>query len=180
MFLYEDLKTTKHLKEMHDCTQFFIAREDQTIEFPYVYGPYNRIDTLSKIGDSLFGCSFYNISSDANGNNIEYAQLEMISIGLIPLFDYDWSLHTKIENISINILDYFGIFLKKDLSNAEECANKLEEIYNNLDLRKKYIDSSYEYIQSFSSNVVFLNMIETMNTFTSKNVEIKNKVKKLF
>ncbi|MDD5651148.1 MAG: hypothetical protein PHF86_12160 [Candidatus Nanoarchaeia archaeon] len=183
MFKFSDMKTSKHNIEMFDCTdskKFYTIRSKQDIQLPYVYGPYEREKTLNEIGDSLFGCSFYNINSDANGNNIEYAQLEMISVGLIPLFDYDWSLHTKINNISLNTIINFGIFLKKDLSNAEECAFNMNEIFLNLELRKKYYDTSFESIQVYSSDVVFKKMIDTMQNFKQLSYSIPFKKRTLF
>jgi hypothetical protein len=183
MFKFEDMKTSKHNIEMIDCTdekKFYVNRSEQSNELPYVYGPYDRIKTLSSIGDSLFGCSFYNIDENANGNNIEYAQLEMIGIGLIPFFDYDWSIHTKVNNISINSIDNFGVFLKKDLSNAKECADKLEEIYLNTSLRKKYLDTSFQAVEGYSSKIVFKEMIENMINFDITNDIKINKKRGLF
>lgn len=130
--------------------------EENDINLPYVYGPYIWDSGLNAISNGMFGAEFFNIT-EGQGNILEYAQLEIIGAGLIPVFDYDWSISTKtLDNCTYNSIENFGLFLKKDLSNAEEISYKMNEIYNNSDLFDKYLKSSYEVaFNNFDSSISF-------------------------
>lgn len=134
--------------------------EENDTNLPFVYGPYNRIDGINAVSNGSFGCDFFNIT-EGQGNILEYAQLEVIGVGLIPVFDYEWSIKTKtIDDITYNSINNFGLFLKKDLSNAEEISNKMNEIYEDKSIFKKYIDTSFEVAyENFDSSNSFKDLL---------------------
>jgi hypothetical protein len=135
----------------------------QDRNLPYVYGPYDRLKTLKEIANNMFGVSFYNLKPEMLGNNMEFAQIEMIVIGLIPLFDYDYGSNLKINGTPLKDIPYFGLFLKKDLSNAEEVAQKMVEIANSEELFNKYLETSLSTIAQYNKNNAFIKTVGYLN-----------------
>ena len=128
-------RKTRHMVEIHDCSypnrDYYVKRENQVKnKFPFVYGIYNRNEILKEINNNLFGCSFYDIPEikykDIETIDIEYAQIEMIASGLIPLFDFDWGDRNYFNDEKIR-KSKIGVFLKKDLSHIY-CKNLKVEI----------------------------------------------------
>ena len=156
MFKFPGNVKDRHGVEMIDCTRkdVNVTPEQQTTELPYVYGPYVRSEGLENVSKSLFGVDFFNIIYE-NYKNLEYAHLEIIGASTIPLFDYGWGSNTQIQDgTKLTDIDNYGLFLKSDLSNAEEVASKMNEIANNPELAQLYIDTSYEVTKnSFDSKV---------------------------
>ena len=163
IYKFEDSKTDRHMIEIYDSSMpqkdYFVKREKQKqTVLPYVYRYYNREEILKQITNNLFGCSFYDIPEmiKFSALDIEYTQIEMIASGLIPLFDFNWAVRNNIE-----MNEKIGIFLKKDLSNAEECLEEIERIFKINKLRKEYLNNSYELIkQNNDSDIVFKRMIK--------------------
>ena len=109
----------------------------------YIFGEYVRTDGLMMMSKNAFGCNFFNLKNPlCTGDILEYSIHEIIDMGTIPLLDYDTGKHTYIYENGVRtnktILDEgAGIFIKKDLSNIEECLNQMDDImsseekYNN-------------------------------------------------
>lgn len=117
-----------------------------------VCGPYNWEEGIEELSNSMFGVSFYNLKPEMYGDNIEYAQVEMIGVGCIPIFDYHFGEHVHAyengykTNKRLIDIPYFALFLKKDLSNLEEIAHQIKEISNNIELQKNYRKCSFDVI----------------------------------
>jgi len=159
-FMFKDLENNKEYNgiRMIDCTNpkksCYVPKEKQTPGLPYVYGPYNRFEALESLSHSLFNCNFFNMK-ESFGDLLEYATLEGIAIGTIPVLDYDFGVKSGLIDV-----ENFGLFLKEDLSNAEEIADRMEEIWNNLSLRQKYLDVSRDTAEWFCSQNAFGEMLE--------------------
>lgn len=163
-----------HEKQIHDCTigeKSIVASKDQKTRKPYVYGPYIRKEGLEGISYGLFGASFFNIVrkkdniiKETHGRSTDFAQLEMIAVGLIPVFDYNWSVNTKtLDGRTYNEIPYFGLFLKRDLSNAKEIAEEMNKIANNKNLANKYIRTGDKIVrENFSTEIVFKEIINNI------------------
>ena len=163
---------------IHDCTisrDSVIPSKYQKTRKPYVYGPYIRKEGLEEISYSLFGASFFNIVrkketpdglviKETGGRSTDFAQLEMIAVGLIPVYDYDWSVDTRtLDGKTYNEIPYFGLFLKKDLSNAGEIAVRMNEIANSRSLANKYIRTGDKIIrENFSTEIVFKEIVNNI------------------
>ena len=148
----------------------------------YIFGPYDYVDGMETLSSSLVGADFYHLSADAYGDNFEYAQCEIVGVGTIPMFDYHWAencsvFNSKGQNTGKKFvdLDTYGLFVKKDLSNVEEIVDKINDIYSNKALHKKYLDCSYEITQAHcDSNWIFQKLVDDVNELQKTKV-IKTK-----
>ena len=133
----------------------------------YIFGPYDYIDGMETLSSSLVGADFYHLNADAYGDNFEYAQCEIIGVGTIPMFDYHWSENCwiyedgkKTDKRFVD-LDTYGLFIKKDLSNVEEIVEKINDIYSNKALHKKYLECSFEVTRNHcDSQWIFQKLID--------------------
>jgi glycosyltransferase involved in cell wall biosynthesis len=124
-----------------------IANDDLMINgqriknFCYVFDEYKREDGMMIMSNSAFGCNFYHLKDDGcYGDNFEYTIFEMIDAGTIPLLDwnmgnachlYTWSDDGQ-ETVGKSALELgLGIFIKKDLSNLDECLKQMDELTSN-------------------------------------------------
>jgi hypothetical protein len=116
----------------------------------YIFGPYDYVDGMETLSSSLVGADFYHLNADAYGDNFEYAQCEIIGVGTVPMFDYHWAENCwayqdgkKTEKRFVD-LDEYGLFVKKDLTNVEEVVQKINDIYSNKALHKRFLECSFE------------------------------------
>lgn len=128
-----------------------IDNDKRDFDHIYVFGPYNYEDGMEGLSNSLCGADFYHLDKDAYGNNFEYAQCEIVGIGCIPMFDYHFGENCYVFDKNGNNtgkrfidLDTYGLFVKKDLSNVPETIDKINLIYSNKALKKKYLECSFE------------------------------------
>lgn len=118
----------------------------------YTFGPYDWEDGVKALSNSLFGASFYHLPPATYGDNIEYAQVEMVGVGCIPIFDYGFGesvcAYKNGKSTGIRLIDIpnFALFLKKDLSNLQEVAQQIEEIRKSPELQEKYRKTSFDVI----------------------------------
>jgi hypothetical protein len=125
-----------------------IALNDSMIDTPrqkgwcYVFDAYKRDEGLKCVATSAFGCDFFHLKDDnCYGDNLEYVVFETIQMGSIPVLDwnagnacYMYDENTKRLNSTMLELG-MGIFIKKDLSNLDECLAQMDELMND---PKKY------------------------------------------
>lgn len=127
-----------------------ISEANRNLDKVYIFGPYDYIDGMETLSSSLVGADFYHLNADAYGDNFEYAQCEIIGVGCVPMFDYHWAENCwvyhdgkKTEKRFVD-LDEYGLFVKKDLTNVEEVVEKINDIYSNKALHKRFLDCSFE------------------------------------
>jgi len=139
-------------------------------EHIYIYGPYNYIDGMEAVSNSLVAADFYHLDAKAYGDNIEYAQCEIIACGCVGLFDAHWAENCHIYDNNgnntnqrfIDTKDSF-LFLKKDLSNIKEVIDKINDIWSNKLLHKTYLENGYEIMKAHcNSNWIFQKLIDNI------------------
>lgn len=125
-----------------------------------VYGTYIRDEGMEKLANSLFGCSFYRMpkTPENYGNRMEYTQIETIAVGSIPVFDEDWGINNKTKDGKRYIdIPYSAIYSNKE--DLQGTVDKLYEVANNIDLQKKYRETSYKIAKSeFDADIVIPEM----------------------
>lgn len=109
----------------------------------YIYGPYNRIEGLAELSESMFGADFFNLDADSHSNNMEYSMAEIIAVGCIPLFDVNWAKNTRhVNGLLMNDLKEFAIF--SDRNDFKKTVEEMEELADNNYLRSKFRKNSFE------------------------------------
>ena len=137
----------------------------------YVFGPYDWEEGVSALSNSMFGASFYHLPAETYGNNIEYAQVEMIGVGCIPIFDYGFGENVYAYENGVSTgkrlidIENFAIFLKKDLSNLKEVAEKIKEISESPELQEKYRKVSFDVISKHIN-------VDAVNTKLLKDLQL--------
>ena len=149
----------------------------------YIFGPYEYEEGINSLSSSLIGCDFYHLAADSYGNNFEYCQIEIIGVGCVPLFDSHWAENCWVYDGKGNNtgkrfidLDTYGLFLKKNLSNIEEIVDKINDIWNNKSLHKKYLECSYEITKAHcDSEWIFEKLLnDIQNIQKSKHIKSKS------
>lgn len=124
----------------------------------YLFGGYRRDLGLEIIRHSSFMADFYSLpKSPYYGDTLEYVLYEAIDNGTIPIMDYCYGECIHVDGKSLIELNA-GIFLKRDLSNIEECCTKMKELVSNDELYHNYL----------------LNILEVAKKLTDKNLIISN------
>jgi len=136
-----------------------ISLDDPMIDTPerkkgwcYVFDAYKRDEGLKIVAKSAFGCDFFNLKNDGcYGDDFEYSIFEMIEMGSIPLLDWNAGNACRMYDENTNCLNKtalemgLGIFLKKDLSNIDECLEQMDELMNDPvkydEMRNKIFDA---------------------------------------
>ena len=147
------------------------------------FGPYEYEDGMNLISNSMFGYSGYNLPKERHnyGDRFEYAQMEIIAVGTVPVFDKDYG-----EN---NIDEKGRRFIKRDIAiwsdrnNLEETRDKIHELANNEMLYTNYLADGIEFLyqEADASNVIppMLKHIETVGKQTDK-MSVNQLVEKCF
>lgn len=147
-----------------------------------VYGPYDRQEGMEYMASNLFVCSFYRMPKDpdAYGDRMEFAQIESIAVGSIPVFDKHWGENNRTKDGRRYIdIPYSAIY--SDENDLESTAKLLNEISNDIELQKKYRDTSYQIVkEEFDVNKVLPELFELIfsvgkdeNKFKSEEEMIK-------
>ena len=144
-----------------------VDNDKRDFEHVYIFGPYEYVDGMETLSTALVGADFYHLNADAYGDNFEYAQCEIVGVGVVPMFDYHfgencWVYDSKGNKTDKRFvdLDNYGLFVKKDLSNVGEIVEKINDIYSNKALKKKYLECSFEITQAHcDSNWIFEKLV---------------------
>ena len=103
----------------------------------FIFGAYVREDGLKAMAKASFGAEFYRLKDKRfYGDNPEYAMIEIIEQGTLPLFDkftgenihmYENGIKTYNSMVDLNM----GVYLEKDCSNAYEIIEQMNYLINN-------------------------------------------------
>ncbi len=117
----------------------------------YVYGLYARNDGLEELSSSKFGCSFYELDNKFYGSHIEYAMLELVGTGTIPIFSKHFGDNVKhISGKSFSSIRHSGIFM--DRNNIDDVCEEIETLNNNQKSYDNYVDDCLSIYEAHSSS----------------------------
>jgi len=158
-----------------------VENYDRDFDHVYIFGPYEYTEGMEALSTSLVGADFYHLNADAYGDNFEYAQCEIVGVGVIPMFDYHWAENCwvfkngKKTNKHFIDLENYGLFVKKDLTNIPEIVEKINDIHSNDTLKKRYLECSFEVTRDHcNSQWIFQELIDNV-TKLEKTKVIKTK-----
>ena len=157
---YDDLtdRENSYKKNIYEVKQNEVI--DQNIDVAYIYGPYNRLEGIEELSQSMFGADFYNLDADAYGDNMEFAMCEIISSGSIPLFDKHWANNCKFNDDKFfSEINDFAVYSTRN--NLQETIDQMVELANNNELRHKRRKSCFEIAKAHCDNsIVYSKMHE--------------------
>lgn len=143
-----------------------------------VYGPYERKEAFEFLQKSLFGCSFFNYRKKKEhaayyGDRMEYAMMEIIACGCIPVFDRHWgeNCRTK-EGVRYIDIPNFAIFSKFD--DHEATVKEMIKVMNDKELQNKIRKTSYEVTKKENDiNRVMADLLEIIENTTKDENKFK-------
>ena len=147
------------------------------------FGPYEYEDGMNLISNSMFGYSGYNLPKERHnyGDRFEYAQMEIIAVGTVPVFDKDYGENNIDETGKPFIENDIAIW--SDRNNLEETRDRIHELANNEMLYANYFADGIEFLyqEADASNVIppMLKHIETVGKQTDK-MSVTQLVEKCF
>jgi glycosyltransferase involved in cell wall biosynthesis len=127
-----------------------------------VNGPVRRNDGIDIVASHLFSSSFYSLPKKPEnyGNRMEYTQIEIIGAGTIPIFDKHWAQNNKTKDGTYYYdIPYSAIYT--DGTDVDEVADKLIEIEENEEEKRKFLETSYNLVvQEFGADTVIPEFID--------------------
>lgn len=139
-----------------------VDMKDNMMDYPrqkgwcYVFAEYKRDEGLDIVSRSAFGCDFFHLKDDGcYGDDFEYSIFEMIDMGSIPLLDWNAGNACRMYDITATPTDKtalelgLGIFIKKDLTNLDECLEQMDELMKD---PKKYDELRNRIFDTFKIN----------------------------
>jgi hypothetical protein len=132
----------------------------KTTDKIYIYGPYNRLEGIEELSNSMFGADFYNLDAEAYGDNMEFAMCEIIATGCIPVFDKHWAENcTHRDGRKFIDIENFAIY--SDGENHEEVAKQMALLAQDRVARNKFRINSYMVAKAHCDNsIVYADMHE--------------------
>ncbi len=127
------------------------------------YGPYAYDVGLDQMTQSMFGASFYQLpkSPENYGDRMEYTQIEMISVGSIPVFDKNFGENNYTPD-GKRFIDEWALAVWSDKYDLEWTAAVLHSLSLDPAMQKQYRDSSYEFVrQNFNADVILPDFFES-------------------
>lgn len=125
----------------------------QTTDKVWIYGPYNRLEGVEDLSNSMFGADFYNLDAEAYGDNMEFAMCEIIAAGVIPVFDKHWADNCKhLSGIPFKDIHDFAIYC--DRSDLESTVKQMYELSIDHKEREKRRIKCLEWAKSHCDNSI--------------------------
>lgn len=147
------------------------------------FGPYEYEDGMNLISNSMFGYSGYNLPKERHnyGDRFEYAQMEVIAVGTVPVFDWDYGMNNVAEDGSTFISNPIAIWSNRE--DLNETKDKIHELSNNEAMYNDYLEAGIEFLrqEADASNVIppMLKHIETVGKQTDK-LSVNKLIEKCF
>lgn len=116
--------------------------------------------------NSMFGCSFYSLAKDPAGycDRMEYTQIEIIGMGLVPVFDKHWGEHNHTPTGERFIdVPYSAVY--SDRNDLQDTVDKLVRIRDNPELIEKYREVSLQLIKDcYDVNTIMPKLLAEITT----------------
>ena len=103
-----------------------------------------------------FGVDFFNLSTHAYGDTIEYAIYDIVNCGTIPVLDEEMGKHIHLYENGKRIdktlySENAGIFIKADLSNLNEAIQQMNELYNDKSKYEAFRENCFNVYKEFAN-----------------------------
>lgn len=152
---YSDLKDRKnsYRHNIYEVNKKNPEPEVQTADKVWIYGPYNRLEGLEELSNSMFGADFYNLAPEGYGDNMEFAMCEIIATGTIPVFDKHWADHCRHKDGQMfNEIKDFAIY--SDRNDLADTVRQMNELANDHEAREARRQACFEIAKKHCDNSV--------------------------
>ena len=156
---YDDVKDRKNTYKKN----IFEVKKEAVVQTPdkvWIYGPYNRLEGIEDLSKSMFGADFYHLDAEAYGDNMEFAMCEIISCGVIPVFDKHWADNCKHLNGNL-FRDIKNFAIYSDKNDLETTVMQMQELASDNEMREKRRKDCFELAKEHCDNeIVYKKMHE--------------------
>ena len=143
------------------------ALNNNTMEFEYnkptyILPPYDNVLGMKRLSESMFGIELLLLDDKILSDVYEYAMLEIVAVGTIPVFRKRWGEKYFINGKPIIEQDSGVIFM--DENNPSDAIETMNELSDNKELYEIRRNKVYEFFKNnFDSTIIFSRMMEVIN-----------------
>lgn len=128
----------------------------------YILPPYDNTLGMKRLAKSTFGIELLLLDDKILSDVYEYAMLEIVAVGTIPIFRKHWGEKFKINDTPLIELDTGIIFM--DENNPVEALKQMNELSDNKSLYEQERLKVYDFFKRhFDSNVIFSKIMEKVD-----------------
>lgn len=133
----------------------------------YILPPYDNTLGMKRLAKSTFGIELLLLDDKILSDVYEYAMLEIVAVGTIPIFRKKWGEKFKINGKALIEHDTGIIFL--DENNPTEAIERMNELSSNKELYDKEREKVYNFFKNyFDAKIIFDRITEEINANCSR------------
>lgn len=134
----------------------------------YVLPPYDNTFAMKRLAKASFGIELLLLDDNVLGDICEYAMMEIVAVGTIPIFRKKWGEKFKINGVPLIEFDTGVIFM--DENNPTSAIEKMNELSDDKSLYDIERDKVYNFFKTyFDSSVIFSKIMEVVNDDNCEN-----------
>lgn len=128
----------------------------------YVFPPYDNKNALERMSRCQFGIELLLLSDGVLANIMEYAMMEIVAVGTVPVFRKRWGEMFKVDGKPIIEYPCGTIFI--DENNPEEGIKIMNEVSENEDTYNQMRNNAFKfYSEYFNSKRNFGELVRLIN-----------------
>lgn len=128
----------------------------------YVLPPYDNIDALDRMSKCQFGIELLLLEDGVLSNIMEYAMMEIVAVGTIPVFRKRWGEMFKVNGKPIIEYDCGTIFM--DENDPQKAINVMNELSNDEKTYNTMRNKAYNFYSTyFNSKRNFGELVRLIN-----------------
>lgn len=147
----------EHVKQLKEGTAVY--ERNHPI---YMMPPYNNAEALERLSLNQFGIELLLLKDEILGDVFEYAMLEMIAVGVIPIFRKKWGQSFKINGKSL--FDYGAetgtIWL--DEEHPEKAVQLINELSQNEIMYNIVRNNAFNFYSKYLDNIAIYKQIKEL------------------
>lgn len=140
---------------------------DLTSELIESFGPYEYSTGMDLLSKSMFGYSGFRLPREPHnyGDRFEYAQMEIMAVGTIPVFDKHYG-ENNIDDNGNRFIDNPEIAVWSNRENLQDTVDQLLQISANEIVYNRYVEAGRAFVrQESEASTIIPKMIEHITKF---------------
>jgi hypothetical protein len=143
MFYHDPATLSNPRDNFYEVTKKNPEPDVQSLDYAYIYGPYERNEGINNLSNSMFGSNFFNLAAETYGNIIEYSSLEIIAAGAVPVLDKHWA-ENNVHVSGTRFADMKDFAIYSDRDDHYSTVAQMQELMADPILRNTRREACYE------------------------------------
>lgn len=128
----------------------------------YVLPPYDNVRGMDRLSRSTFGIELLLLDDKVLGDVYEYAMLEMVAVGVVPIFRKRWGEKFTVNGKPIIEQDCGIVFM--DENDPTDALDLMDKLSQNKELYNVFRNKALKFFkENFDSKVIFSKILEATN-----------------